>query len=801
MNPLSPFTYYRRNKSRTALLFALFCLVTAGMSIFGGLFWGVFIEPYRSNRMYLSKFSAVAPEVGLELDPALVAQIRAHPDVERVLPANMSFGLMLPRAIGGMYQMTPLLAVNEGDLAYIMDLCGATIIAGRVVQARAAEIMVSAQIAAMLDLKTGDLIDDTVNPRIYSNIVDPMQVVGVFESQVPLAVVSYEYMLNHETYSKAKTWVLVVATEGRQEGMEAFLEAQIRSPQTRVYTMQRLNRETARQYQATYLAASGIALVVCFAVLMVMGIVNRITFARRLPEFGILNAVGHSKAWLARQLTLETGRLAVFGWMGGIGLSWLVLYVLKIAMFVPDGHDLQVITLAPVVLTLPVPLMTFGYMRLSAHRILDRMDAVAIVERGELSMEGDGQRSVNTSLAKPLASSTYYLRHRRHSLLVIGAMALMVMAVAFVIFVFSAGQDAMMAHARDLSQMSHIGSMGGRDLDPGIVTRIRTNPDVERVIPFAYIWDTWDLVIPLSTVAEPGIYAVYAEDMHYLVDLYNLELKEGRLPNPNTNELVIPESIARNRSLQVGDPVGDPARPVSPGVNALPVPFVITGIFASPSTQADQNWLAFVSLEFVENHEGFQNMAFGGTNSLFVVPQPGQKDTLDQWLYAEFSYFANYDPAREGVYVATEAMMVAGIKERMGNMIRTVGLIESFIAGVAGIALAVLNYVFVSERRPEFGVLHALGLSRQRLIGRTVRETALNVAAAWGLSAVLCLGLLLYLRFVLYAPAGMTLNLFNPVPWLYTLPIPLAVMVASAGTIAWTLSRLDPVSIIERRTT
>jgi hypothetical protein len=43
------------------------------------------------------------------------------------------------------------------------------------------------------------------------------------------------------------------------------------------------------------------------------------------------------------------------------------------------------------------------------------------------------------------------------------------------------------------------------------------------------------------------------------------------------------------------------------------------------------------------------------------------------------------------------------------------------------------------------------------------------------------------------------LNFFNPTPWLFTLPIPVAVLAASAGTIGWTLSRLDPVAIIERR--
>jgi hypothetical protein len=58
---------------------------------------------------------------------------------------------------------------------------------------------------------------------------------------------------------------------------------------------------------------------------------------------------------------------------------------------------------------------------------------------------------------------------------------------------------------------------------------------------------------------------------------------------------------------------------------------------------------------------------------------------------------------------------------------------------------------------------------------------------------------MLYFETNVYAPIGLGLDLYNPWPWLFTLPIPLAIVAASAGTIAWALSRLDPVAVIERR--
>jgi hypothetical protein len=65
--------------------------------------------------------------------------------------------------------------------------------------------------------------------------------------------------------------------------------------------------------------------------------------------------------------------------------------------------------------------------------------------------------------------------------------------------------------------------------------------------------------------------------------------------------------------------------------------------------------------------------------------------------------------------------------------------------------------------------------------------------------AAVCIAGLFFAQAVVYEPFGLSIDFFNPTPWLFTLPIPVAVVAASAGTIAWALKRLDPVAVIERR--
>jgi tellurite resistance protein TehA-like permease len=70
---------------------------------------------------------------------------------------------------------------------------------------------------------------------------------------------------------------------------------------------------------------------------------------------------------------------------------------------------------------------------------------------------------------------------------------------------------------------------------------------------------------------------------------------------------------------------------------------------------------------------------------------------------------------------------------------------------------------------------------------------------AWLAGAAVCIAGMFYIQATLYTPLGTSADFTNPTPWLFTLPIPIAVIAASAGTISWALSRLDPVAVIERR--
>jgi ABC-type lipoprotein release transport system permease subunit len=797
MNPLSAWTFYRRHKRHAAMLLSLSIVVTLGLYSLVALVWGALIEPSRLAYMAFSKFSLVTPQSTQSgPDPAVLTRLQDNPDIAKIMPSTF-IRIELPAMVPGQGFDLPLLGLMEEDVTYLLERVAATVKDGGVPQPGSAELMLSEDLANILDVEVGDSYVVT-SFEFYRGMDAPpeptaFEVVGILDSDFYVGIVSLEFLDQHEQYRQLPARFLVIAQEGREAVVDGFLRSEILSHETGVMTYQMLHERILDEALPGLVMMLPVVLIVAIAFSLVIVVVNQLANARRLPEFGILHATGRSKRWLMRRLTLETSMLALAGWAVGIGLSYVGLHLLKVTVFAAQGQDLNYVAWLPVVFSIPIPVAIAGFTFLAVRRTLTRLDPVAIVERRELSTETSPQTAsrsrVNSpSSARPLAPSTFYRRHRRRAVLLVGVMGLMTMAVVLFIFALAVDADAKEPFLGYLSRVSMVRSPGhATSLDPGVIAQVKAHPAVERVIPIDR-YHMLNVTIPPFASAQGDPFAVHAEDMAYLVELYGLQLKDGHLPRPGTNEMVIPEALAQNRDLEVGDVIGDPDHPAYPNAPSLDPEFVVSGIFARPTAPEDGSGLGFVSLEFLESQETYDAPDLP---ALLVVPKAGKKGVLDEWLEMEL---AGMDAS-----VSTYRQQVDRIRNKARQDMLSMALLEGLIAVVAAIGLAVLNHVFTSQRHAEFGVLHALGYGRQQLVRRVLGETAFMMGIAWGLTAILCLAAILGLRFGVFAPLGLTFNLFNITPWLYTLPIPVAVLAVTTGTTARTLSKLDAVSVIERR--
>jgi ABC-type lipoprotein release transport system permease subunit len=820
MNPLSPITYYRRHLRSTLLLLSLIALITFGVCVMVRLPDSI-PENWYNAGLYLTRVSLVSA-AGPSLDPGVVAQIRTHPDVAQVIEEK-GLPMELP-ALGGEYH---LFGLTKADMQVLMDTCGLRLKEGRLPRPRTSEMLLSEEVANAMGIGIGGQIDRSIGEdwsgdNYYQAIPVPLRLVGILEGDpaavdvpsspgpsIRLGFVSYEYVNNHELFTPP--WahgLVVIAREGRKAKVDDFLETEIASIRTQVRTHRQLAERSARHSQTFHLILGVVDFLVTVVMALVVGMIYQIARTKRLAEFGVLNAVGHSRQRLMRRVTLETTGVAVLGWIVGLMFAWLLFALLRGYFYAPKGMDLSLANLTPIWFALPIPLAAVAFVSLSSMRTFTRLDPVAIIERGKLSLEASDQRqTAQRSSASPLSAWTFYVRHRRRGLTLTVTMGLVILGVSFPAFLFAPMVDAMTPFAEPLRQVGIVIPRMGVAVDPGLAAQIRAHPDVARVIPA--------IELPLRAEVPPrfgwpiSIFGVSEDDMQTLMRLYGVEVKEGHLPRPRTNEIVISEGMALNRSLGVGDRIG---QLVDERDQQIPTEMVIVGIVRQPQdgslergsprlrsgqvgkapassqgAQANDVWLGFASYEYLSSHELYASWPV----NLLVVPAEGRKAELDTWLQA------NADSDQTEVY--TFEWMRDNFRMMTLIVAALFGVVESVIAVVAAIALAGLSYTFFSQRREEFGTLHALGHSRRWLTLRTVRETVTVVAVAWLMGAAVCMAGLAYIHVGLYVPKGLTVNFFNPTPWLFTLPIPLAVVAVSGGLVACMLSRLDPVSVIERR--
>jgi len=622
VNPLSPVTYYRRHKHSALLLIGVVALLTLGVYMMVSVTDSILEGVYYSQH-YLTRLSQVSAEGGL--DPEVIARIRAHPDIAHVISEN---GMYIGVPWMGTPLLFPALGVTETDLPVVMAACDLRLKEGRLIEPRTGEIVLSEELASALDLRIGDRISRASDERFYEPFVTELTVVGILESvlstgsgrvpstefipsevevfgtgpsdvapSVRAAFVSYEYIASHELYGPRLPSLLVIPHEGRKAAVDDFLETLVAnaggSPHIHVKTYAGEAEFLARAQQGGYGFYGFVDCLVAGTATLVVAAVNQISITRRLPEIGLLHALGYRKCRLIRRLVLEVAVVASSGWGTGLALSLLLSAWLNNSSYAPQGWALNPISLAPFLFTVPIPLTVVTFTGLGVNRTFNRLDAVAIIERGKLSVEAEQRQPVikrssprpfGFAQARPLSFITFYARHRRRGLMSFIAIGLMVLGVAFPAFIMATYNDGnvpfMISYLRHASIVSPVQVYG--TIDPEAIAQIRAHPVTAHVVPVKPL--SLRVNVPASVFGEIGmpIYAVREDDLPTLIDVYGMFLSDGRLPHPRSNEIVLSSALALNRGVRVGDKVGQPVYER----DGIPTEMVVVGILEPDCSQS-----------------------------------------------------------------------------------------------------------------------------------------------------------------------------------------------------------------------
>ena len=376
---------------------------------------------------------------------------------------------------------------------------------------------------------------------------------------------------------------------------------------------------------------------------------------------------------------------------------------------------------------------------------------------------------------KPLSIIKYYQNNRKRFLSVLISVTLSVILLYTVQMVI--GSSFRLGHNLYVEPKKYFSTISpkGEVLNRSIITTIEHTSGVERVIPC--IFDSTSIRAGIGSNYSATIYSIESEEMTKMMELLDLKVKSGRLPVAG-NEIILHKQVAANKGLKIGDRIG---RMISKE-ESLPGVYRVVGILDG------EYILSFAPIKhYILTYHLPYEYIYGG----IIFPKNGALDEMNQAL--ESMVPSNYQ-------INTINTERAWLKISEGKVNLFITLVCTFIILIVSSCIGFLCYIYFTQRRSEFGLLWAIGYSRQKVINRAFAEiNGINLLGyVLGVLLSILVGFLLNITY--FIPIGDSLDIIDIRYMLGAACSPLFVTLFSLIPIWRMLKKLDPISIIDGST-
>jgi putative ABC transport system permease protein len=312
----------------------------------------------------------------------------------------------------------------------------------------------------------------------------------------------------------------------------------------------------------------------------------------------------------------------------------------------------------------------------------------------------------------------------------------------------------------------------GEVLNQKIIASLADIKGVDRIIPC--VFDSTNIHAGIGSNYSTSILSVGVNDITVMMELLHLKLISGSLP-VSGSEIVLHKQVAENKNLKVGDYIG---RMVSKD-ETLPGYYRIVGLIDGKSI------ISFAPIDYyINTYRLPYEYIYGG----IILPKNNSLEEMNLTL-------DSMDPADYRIDTLTVQMVWQ--KEYTAKITILITVINMFIILIVSSCIGFLCYIYFTQRRSEFGLLWALGFSRQQVINRAFAEVngITIVGYLCGVLISLLIGVLL--NYVYFIPIGDPLQIVNITYLFGAACSPIFVTLFSLIPIWRMLKRLDPISIID----
>lgn len=366
----------------------------------------------------------------------------------------------------------------------------------------------------------------------------------------------------------------------------------------------------------------------------------------------------------------------------------------------------------------------------------------------------------------PSSVLKYFLNNKKRFVIV----TLAIMLGVFLLYSLSTVIESMeTAYNRSiLEPITHFSvlSAGGSFLTADTIDNVSKMDSVERVIPLVEYGIS--LKLNIGGYINTSMYIVKPDDIGYLIGMMGLKLTAGRLPYIGSHETVLNKDVAQNLGVEIGDNIGS-------GMNnnaRFPEQYTVVGLLEGKSL------VSFAGL-LINDAQKY---------NIMIIPKEGRHDEMDEILQGFQSTEMNVETYNQ------QAELVGATMTSINLLITAICITVVIIISAC---IGFLCYIYYIQRQNEYGLLRAIGYTRQQVINRAFSEIGLmNLAGLLsGIGLSLVAGLIMKIAF--YQAFGQVLYVFNLDALAKAACVPIFSTFFSLAPIWRLMKKSDPVHVMD----
>lgn len=338
------FKYYLSNKRRGISLILVMALTVFSIYFITSLIQSIFSTVEYSNMACLKNFSFVYPIGGSSfMENETIEKIQESDSVKKTYPVLLDYTV-----INNIFGTTSgyVAFMEETDIIEIFRSFSLTLGNGRMPRNGSYEIIMHEDMLRNKGLSVGDEFGSAIDESEY--ISGKYTIVGSFSGDSYMAFGTQSFKQNElEKYGfdlSNVTFGLLVLPVSDLNTMNDMLDT-MDDDSVSVMTLSFATKKMDENISSIKFLMLVIVIVIAVSISIAVCIVLGTVYNDRMPEFGILYAIGYEKVWLFKSIISEIAILILISGILGLGMSFGFLTMIGKAVFEPMGQLLSVFSL------------------------------------------------------------------------------------------------------------------------------------------------------------------------------------------------------------------------------------------------------------------------------------------------------------------------------------------------------------------------------------------------------------------------------------------------------------------------